>query len=368
MKRVLWLAISVSVFLLGITSAGAVPYEVRDLGTLGVAKSINNSGQVVGESKISGSLSHAFLWLPQPGYGLPAGVNDLGTLPGGNESGARDINDSGQVVGWSYDSAGDRRVFFWQNGASTSVKTLGGSENYAYGINELGCIVGWSKLSTGHDHAFIWENHVVTALGKLPGDAASAARDVNDSRQVVGYSVDSGGYARAVIWNTTGSITIEDLGTLPGGRASFAYDINSSAQVVGYSDDGSRYQAVLWSTAGGTSIWRIPPAPAWVSSEALGINDKGQVVGSYWTSTGACHAFLWAAGDGVVNLPPLAGDTESVAWAINESGQIVGASWLSGTADEHAVLWTPIPEPSGFLALLCGLGGLGGVVWRRRRG
>lgn len=28
---------------------------------------------------------------------------------------------------------------------------------------------------------------------------------------------------------------------------------------------------------------------------------------------------------------------------------------------------TPVPEPSGLLAILCGLGGIGGIMWRRKK-
>src|SRR5215469_8184114 len=63
----------------------------------------NAAGQVVGSAFGLGGpfVEHAFLWLPQPAYGLPAGMNDLGTLAGEQYSSANGINSTGQVVGGS---------------------------------------------------------------------------------------------------------------------------------------------------------------------------------------------------------------------------------------------------------------------------
>jgi uncharacterized membrane protein len=63
-------------------------------------------GQVVGVSNLeyAGPL-HAFLWLPEPAYGLQAGMNDLG-LFGEAQTAALRINDRGQVVGTFIPSGG----------------------------------------------------------------------------------------------------------------------------------------------------------------------------------------------------------------------------------------------------------------------
>src|SRR5260370_1867826 len=71
-------------------------YSITDLGTLGGATStacgINDLGQVAGKSAIATGQLHAFLW--QSGI-----ITDLGVLPGLSFSEARAVNNRGQGVG-----------------------------------------------------------------------------------------------------------------------------------------------------------------------------------------------------------------------------------------------------------------------------
>jgi len=80
-------------------------------------------------------------------------MQDLGTL-GGSESYASGINNSGQIVGDSY-ITGDsvRHAFLYDDGKMKDVGNSGGSYSVAYGINDSGQVVGLSFL-TGTAHAF----------------------------------------------------------------------------------------------------------------------------------------------------------------------------------------------------------------------
>ncbi|MHB1238838.1 MAG: hypothetical protein ACYCY7_14875, partial [Gallionella sp.] len=141
-KRFIWLALSAialrflhtlagALILTWAANAAAVSSQTTDLGTLGgtysEARSINDSGQVVGYSTTAGDANgHAFLYTPG------SGMVDIGTL-GGTYSEARSINDSGQVVGYST-TAGNANghAFLYTPGSGMmDLGTLGGTYRQA---------------------------------------------------------------------------------------------------------------------------------------------------------------------------------------------------------------------------------------------
>jgi probable HAF family extracellular repeat protein len=123
---------------------------------------INNAGQVVGAVGVG---QRAFSWTAE------GGMVDLGTLGGAN-SYAYAVNDSGQVVGYSY-IPGDAafHAFSWTaDGGMVDLGTLGGANSYAYAVNDSGQVVGDSSSSTsGNLHATMWLVAVTveSALAKL---------------------------------------------------------------------------------------------------------------------------------------------------------------------------------------------------------
>jgi probable HAF family extracellular repeat protein len=219
------------------------------------ATAINNRGQAVGwaENTVHDPTCvaprqvlqfHAVIWGPKDGQ-----IQDLPPLPLPNHtsSAATAINDQGTVVGISgiCDRAVGRfsaaRAVVWQDGIPTDIGNLGGvAWNTPAAINHNGEIAGFSDLPGDESgapnfHAFLKLPGVpIQDLGTLGTDTISGAFGINDSRQVVGQSIDGAtGFSRAFIWEN-GVMT--DLNSLvPPGSPFLVYanDINERGEITG---------------------------------------------------------------------------------------------------------------------------------------
>lgn len=306
-----------------------------DLGTLGgphsEAVDVNNRGQVVGWSDISAAdqssgEGHAFLW--QHGK-----MRDLGTL-GGKYSAAYYINDQGQVAGYSQYGAGDAlHAFFWANGHMTDLGTLGGDTSMVTGLNDLGQVIGTSSTAAGDTHCFVWAAGVMTDLGTLGGSSCNAV-DINNRGQIVGESSgDTSGdfsYTHAFLWEK-GVMTDLTPGNEPE-KYSSAKAINERGQVIGVVHEtpaGNCHGscAVLWDNGSAIDLWYGGQG----FSELHTINDRGQVVG--YGNQKCCSdpkipycccedALLWDNGT-LINLGVQQGRWPNRSTLLNNRDQIV---------------------------------------------
>jgi len=148
---------------------------------IATATAINNIDSIVGwVEQVSGD-SKAVLW-------REGKVIDLGELPKERDFNQRmkayAINNLGQIVGCSYD-----RAFLWEKG---QLIHLGAGHNLrtscARDINDSGQIVGGGTLlSENFDHALLWHNEKMIDLGYLD-DPYAYAYGINKAGQVLGVA------------------------------------------------------------------------------------------------------------------------------------------------------------------------------------
>jgi probable HAF family extracellular repeat protein len=214
-----------------------------DLGTLGGsfadAQAINDDGEIVGNSATSAGAAHAYL---RTGTTMSDIHPASGSLAGGI-SYAWGLNGAGSVVGqWNSTTT---QSFLWTSAGGMQVlPTLGGTQGIALDINDNGQVVGWSDPAPGQElEAYIYENATIRRLGSL-GSPGSVAMAINGAGVVVGRA-NVGRRSHAFYWSALGGM--KDLGVPKGGSYAWALDVNSNGWIVGEVQvRGGQSRAVLW--------------------------------------------------------------------------------------------------------------------------
>jgi probable HAF family extracellular repeat protein len=348
--------------------------QVIDLGTLANdsswAYSINDSGQIVGYTwyrEFNTKVPVSAVLFDSRGSGANRKIGGLWV------SSAYSINNTGQIVGQDrYSSGHDHATLFNTTGGSNrDLGTLGGEDagndswgSHAWSINNNGQIVGWAKTSSDEFHACLFDstgqgNNI--DLGTL--GYGSEAYSINDRGQIVGYSNASPGYS-AYLFDSSVQGNNKNLGTL-GGDHSWAYSINNASQIVGYAakSDGLN-SACLFDISGNGANTDLGDLGGYISF-AWSINNNNQIVGRAMNSSGEFRACLFdptGRGNNIdlnTLLDPSSGWLLIDARSINNNGYIVGCG-INPEGDYSAFLLTP--EPVTLLLL-----GLGAVMLRKRR-
>jgi probable HAF family extracellular repeat protein len=321
--------------------------------------SINAAGLIAGFSQIA---------VIDPLTGFPEAravvwqdgkVHNLGTLPGGSESNAFAVSDSGLVAGPASNAIPDpyscsfficwgteTRAVIWQNGVIHDLGTLGGPDALPLFMNNTGQIAGQSYTSftpntvTGQPNMdpFLWKNGTMRDLGSL-GGGFGVPNGMNGQGEVVGQSDLAGDQAsHPFLWN---GARLVDLGTL-GGDSGTAYAVNDAGQVVGAADlpGGQTHDGFLWQSGRMTDL---KPTGGAACSNAFAINAGGQAIGNATDCQGqALAAVLWVHGS-ASDLNTLIAPSSlhlTEAEYIDDRGEIVAFATLPN-GNQHVVLLVP---------------------------
>jgi probable HAF family extracellular repeat protein len=280
-------------------------------------------------------------------------VVELPTL-GGSYGQAEDINDNGQIVGWSECGGGGVEATLWEDGAASSLELPYAARfSFATAINNVGEVAGYSEIgfvpgaSGNPKSAAFWGAAKIIDIGAEMGFTESIAYDINDSGVVALQGNHPGpfGFTAGYVWNETfgGTQAGADLFYRFGGN----HGINNLNDVVGFAAAGfDGQQAILAAFNGfgwnkGTEI-----GPQAVRAPATGnaISDGGVIVGQAGNDgvhISEAAMFTLDPGRPVVWLDTLDDFEYSSALDLNEDSMIVGfAVHYEGIVPElRAVVW-----------------------------
>lgn len=241
---------------------------INDPGTQVSFNGINDDGQVVGSFLVNG-VEHSFI---SDDGGATA--NDIGTLAGLHTF-ATSINNSGQVVGHSRGDDGKNHAFITGDDG-IGMKDIGSLDpkyyktTIAHDINESGQVVGFSSMDNKTwSHAFITgaDGEGMINLGTL-GTHSSVAVAINDAGQAVGLSYDVGTDLDTSFIYANGGLT--NLSALPevivaGWKDIIVTDINNNGQIVGYGNLNNEQHSFMLSFTSDTVFtpedFHIPLVP-----------------------------------------------------------------------------------------------------------
>ena len=242
--------------------------------------------------------------------------------PDGYNSTALGLNDTGKVVGYSYQGDNSNAFLYkYSDGSTTDLGSLGGQATVATAINQSDQIVGYSSDGNGNVLAFLYDQGI-SSLSALKDASNSEAFAINIAGKAVGDSQADGDSHRPVLFAKD---EIRDLGisTKNSDTLKTAYGINAGGQIVGrYDTENGTVHGFLFFDDRLTDLGTLGGE----NSEALGINVNGAIVGDSETSDGVTHAFVFRNGSmqDLGTLPSF--NKASFARAINNHGQIVGDS------------------------------------------
>jgi probable HAF family extracellular repeat protein len=360
MRALFWL---IPIIIVAEKSSAAM-YSVTDLGSLpgdnySYAEGINDSGQIVGYSYVNGGPSapngrpvpsegvyHAFLYTNDQ-------MTDLGTL-GGTQSIAYGIDNAGQIVGAAFNSAQNSHAFLYAGGIMNDLGTLGGPNSYATAVNAAGQITGYSDLtgsSSGDSlyHAFLYTGGQLNDLGILSPYTDSNGVQINSSGQIIGGLYSTSLDSNSFLYNNGGMTNLTTVTSLAAVTA-----FNDHGQYTGYKTSGQSY---IYQNG---SLTYLGSPDGFDAAMPYAINNSGQIVGALETGGTSFNAFIWSNGllsNLNSDIEPSSGWTLQEATAINDNGQIVGYG-LNPSGDVHGFLLTPVPEPSATALILLMTAGL----------
>ncbi len=248
----------------------------QSLGTLpgttsSYALALNQLREVVGISTTSGSPDRsAWIW---------DAVNGMRELPppiGHSNAMARDLNESGTIIGSSVDASGFTQIVRWDHlGAATLLGVPAGYDDAApAGINRFGEICGTATASGGRvADALRYDDVNGFRMLPPPGTGRTSSNDIRDDGIVCGAATDDG---ELITWN---GLVPTSLGFGKNGGFLWGVDRNEQGWIIGFGNadeglefyDGHRFDYV---------VDLLPSSVGAYSMDSTWVADNGCLLGT----------------------------------------------------------------------------------------
>ena len=239
-------------------TTGWVPVPVRLDAPRYEVESVNDVGQMAGMHHVFGGDDQAVFWPSATEADI-----ELGSAPSMEVFG---INVHGDVVGSRFDHVshpGEGHAMLWEVGSSGVVTTrdlhveflasAGFQYSVARDINNSGQVVGHGAQGGAYERAFLLD----VASGEItilhPGPRCSLAIELNDAApvQIAGFLDCVGGVPVRWTVSSDGTVSGEELSVPSDIEFASAWDISDGGDVVGSGRDGSgKDRLLLWTTTG----------------------------------------------------------------------------------------------------------------------
>jgi probable HAF family extracellular repeat protein len=275
------------------------------------------------------------------------------------------------VTGYYADASGNYHGFVDQAGVVTTVdaptSNPGLSQTNLNHLNAAGTAGVNYVDDNGVEQSALYNVYTKswTLLPSIPGSMGGGANGVNINGTVVGsyttanpslsigyhgFTYNGSSYSTFDVPN---SDPVHNVGTA-------AYDINNAGQVVGYFTDASgNYHGFIKNG----SSYQIVDIAGGSNTQIEGENNLGQLVGTYYDSSGNEHGFLMTGS--TVTTIDYPGSSGTAITGIDDAGNLTGF-YVDAQGNYQGFIALSVPEPSS-IALL-GMGFLSLLAVARRRG
>jgi len=241
---------------------------------------------------------------------------------------------------------------------------------YAYGISGNN-IVGWYANSSGWQLGFLYNGSTYTTLTDPLSVQSTMHGPVPNGNYAYGISGNNtvglyywnapvngvNGYS-GFLYNGSTYTTLAD----PLGTKTYAYGISGNNIVGLYMDSSFNHYGFLYNIGAGTYTTLADPLGVY-GTVAQGISGNN-IVGTYFDSTGMAHGFLYNGSTYTTVDDPLGVKGTEV---LGVDGNNVVGTYFDSSDVSHGFETTigPVPEPTTLA--LAGLGGLGLLLFHRRK-